>query len=252
MKDTALSENGRGAAWHVWIMSSLNTYQLLYVYSEYILMMDSKHARNMLRLTDEINWRRIVDVVGFHYREYQDAWWAKQKKVINSAARCDNFSSDLMTGYVHVTFKVCNMHSNLNWVSYLTGERRRHFNDESRGSSNVPPSVWRDSEASFIQRCRPDSSVCTFAYWGGESFQTKAFAKVEDWSHCKRSVLCNNPLNCWYHLALTVNDWMSVKHLQSKARVYWEEPAPLPLLPYRILHGLVLDQTRACMIASVD
>jgi hypothetical protein len=32
-----------------------NTYQLLYIYSEHLLMMGNKHARNMYRLIDEIN-----------------------------------------------------------------------------------------------------------------------------------------------------------------------------------------------------
>jgi hypothetical protein len=32
-----------------------NMYQLLYIYSEYLLMMGSKYAQNMLRLTNEIN-----------------------------------------------------------------------------------------------------------------------------------------------------------------------------------------------------
>ena len=47
---------------------------------------------------------------------------------------------------------------------------------------------------------------------------------------------------------LMVNQCMSVEHLQIKAEVYGEEPAPLSLLPSRILRGLVLDQTGACAV----
>jgi hypothetical protein len=44
-------------------------------------MIGNKYARNMQRLTDEVNLRYIAHLVGFHYKEYQDERSAKQKYI---------------------------------------------------------------------------------------------------------------------------------------------------------------------------
>jgi hypothetical protein len=38
------------------------------IYTEYLLMMGYRYARNIQRLIDEINWGKIVHQVGFHYK----------------------------------------------------------------------------------------------------------------------------------------------------------------------------------------
>ena len=132
----------------------------------------------------------ICHVVADNHAMFSVIISLKLQAVINSAAMCDNFfswSNDRLCPDFPLQSATCTV-SNCNWISFLPGEWCRHFRDESRGSGTVSPSVWWKSEASFVQRCRPDSSVCTFTYWRINNFQTKATAKVEDWFYWKRGL----------------------------------------------------------------
>lgn len=69
-----------------------------------------------------VNYGCHVHVVADNHAVFSVVILLKLQTFIYSAARCDNFSADLMTGYIQVYFAVCNMHSNCKWISYLPGE----------------------------------------------------------------------------------------------------------------------------------